>query len=829
MTGVVDPAFKGVGQKPGLKIWRIEKMNVVSWPEKDYGYFFEGDSYIVLHTKKEKGGQLSWSIHFWLGKDTSQDEAGVCAIKTVELDDALGGGPVQCREVQAHESQQFLSYFKDGIMYKPGGMATGFKHVDRDFHENRMLKVKGKRTPRISEVPIGWKSLNKGDVFILDLGTRIIQWNGSQANYSEKLKGTQTCQRIRDSERGGRAQIVVIEENDRRYEHDFLEVMGERTPIADAGAGDDDSAFERNVQAQTKMYKVSDQSGSLVLTEIATRPLSQSNLESNDCFIIDQGAAGVWVWKGKQATKAEKDRAFENAMNFITAKKYPKHTKCTAVIENAEPASFKGLFKNWRDKGATTGLGKTHTRGKIADSNTVQTKFDAATLHADPQRAAQSKMVDDGTGNKEIWRIDNFDKVPLEKNLYGQFFGGDCYVIKYTYLVNNKENYIIYYWQGLDSTADEKGTSALMAVQLDDEVNGAAVQIRQVMGKECSHFLAMFQGKLIIHKGGKASSFTNTSQKDKSYQGGVRMFQVRGTSELCTKAYEVDPVAASLNSNDVFVAQTPKNIYLWCGKGCSGDERELAKQITKAVSSREHTTVPEGQEPTEFWTALGGKAPYASTARMQESDTDRPPRLFQCSNASGGFRVEEVFDFTQEDLIEDDVMLLDTWDEIFIWVGKGANDTEKKESVNTAREYISTDPSGRDSDTPLICVKQGFEPPTFTGWFMAWDNDKWSGGKTYEEIKAELGEQNAGVTVITSDMKTGPSGGGAGAGDPANYKKYSLEELQQEELPLGVDATKKEYYLSEEDFKRLFGCDFSTYNGKPNWKKNDMKKKAGLF
>ena len=47
--GMVDPEFRGVGQKEGLRIWRIEKMAVAKIPEKDYGHFFIGDSYIVLH------------------------------------------------------------------------------------------------------------------------------------------------------------------------------------------------------------------------------------------------------------------------------------------------------------------------------------------------------------------------------------------------------------------------------------------------------------------------------------------------------------------------------------------------------------------------------------------------------------------------------------------------------------------------------------------------------------------------------------------------------------------------------------------------------------
>lgn len=46
----------------------------------------------------------------------------------------------------------------------------------------------------------------------------------------------------------------------------------------------------------------------------------------------------------------------------------------------------------------------------------------------------------------QIWRVENFNMVPLENMHYGEFYGGDCYVILYTYLVQGKEKYIIYYW-----------------------------------------------------------------------------------------------------------------------------------------------------------------------------------------------------------------------------------------------------------------------------------------------------------------------------------------------------------------------------------------------
>lgn len=49
-------------------------------------------------------------------------------------------------------------------------------------------------------------------------------------------------------------------------------------------------------------------------------------------------------------------------------------------------------------------------------------------------------------------------------------------------------------------------------------------------------------------------------------EGGARLFQVRGTNELNTKATEVQARASSLNSNDVFLLKTDHVCYLWYGK-----------------------------------------------------------------------------------------------------------------------------------------------------------------------------------------------------------------------------------------------------------------------
>lgn len=73
-------------------------------------------------------------------------------------------------------------------------------------------------------------------------------------------------------------------------------------------------------------------------------------------------------------------------------------------------------------------------------------KFEVSSMYQQGEREQQT-MVDDGKGKIEMWRIEDFEMVAVDESMYGQFFGGDSYVILYTYLKNGKENYIIYFWQ----------------------------------------------------------------------------------------------------------------------------------------------------------------------------------------------------------------------------------------------------------------------------------------------------------------------------------------------------------------------------------------------
>uniref|UniRef100_A0A8C2EQL9 Villin-1 n=1 Tax=Cyprinus carpio TaxID=7962 RepID=A0A8C2EQL9_CYPCA len=738
---------------PGLQIWRVENMELVPCPSNTFGQFFEGDSYVILYTHKTSNN-YTYDIHYWLGKETSQDEQGAAAIYTTQMDEHLGGAAVQHRETQGHESATFQGYFKQGIIYKKGGVASGMKQVETNtYNIRRLLHVKGNKHVVAGEVEMSWKSFNQGDVFLLDLGSLIIQWNGPKSNRMERLRGMNLAKDIRDRERGGRVQVTVVEGDDEKSSEDamklMIKAMGEKKQIKDAIP---DEIVDEKLKTAIKLFHISDAQGNLVVQEVAVKPLTQDLLKTEDCYLLDQGGIKIFVWKGKKASKTER------AESLKKAKGYPTSTYVETVSEGAESSVFKQLFQKWTDKGQTVGLGTTHSPGKIA--KVEQVKFDATSMHARPDLAAQQKMVDDGSGEAEVWRIEDNEPVPVERKWLGHFYGGDCYLILYKYEVNSKLHYILYMWQGRHASTAELTASAYQAVILDQKYNGEPVQVRVPMGKEPMHLMAIFKGKMVV------------------YEVGLSVWCLL---EGDTKVYDHVPLRYFIN-----FLPTDKCCYLWYGKGCSGDEREMAKTLADIISKREKNVIAEGQEPADFWVNLGGKSQYANSKRLQDENCSITPRLFECSNQTGRFIATEITNFNQDDLDEDDVMLLDIWDQVYLWIGKGANDKEKHDAVVTAQEYLKSHPAGRDLDTPILVVKQGFEPPTFTGWFHAWDPQKWSGGKSYDQLKAELG--------TATDL-----------------------------IEITVD------YLSNDDFKLIMGISRNDFYALPSWKQLNLKKKMGLF
>jgi advillin len=372
------------------------------------------------------------------------------------------------------------------------------------------------------------------------------------------------------------------------------------------------------------------------------------------------------------------------------------------------------------------------------------------------------------------------------------------------------------------------------------------VQRRVVQGKEPLHFRQLFKGKMVIHQGGKASGFKNTKEQDNYDEDGVSLFHVKGTNELNTVAVQVEEKAASLNSGDCFVLLTPTTMYSWNGSGSSEVEQKTAAEIADLLSDvppmkeglkdRELATATEGSEPEEFWAAIGGKGEYPKLREGEPAPAD--PRLFQASTMTGCFSVEEIFNFTQEDLIDDDVMLLDVVTSVYVWVGSNASEEEKAKAVQTAADYNAQATDGRDADTAVMEIKCGNEPAMFTTNFVGWDAELFTKNKfedPYEKRLRELAEAKEKVAAAAAaedakaaEAKAAEDAAAAKVAEAASGSCFTLEELQAG-VPDGVDAGKKETYLSDADFQTHFGMDKAAFAKMPGWKAKGVKSKLKLF
>lgn len=475
--------------------------------------------------------------------------------------------------------------------------------------------------------------------------------------------------------------------------------------------------------------------------------------------------------------------------------------------------------------------------------------------------AQQMKLGDISGGNLKVWRVEDFQLKEWPEENYGLFFAGDSYVIHYAYQGRSGgEQHLVYFWQGRDSSIDEKGAAAALAAKIDEDLGGVAVQIRVVQNKEPNHFFQLFQGGMIVQLGGYGNEPEGREGPD-----GVALYQIKATNEYDVHAVQVTTAASSLNSGDCFVVVDTAAATVWEGSMCSSDEKELATKISKRLAgSKNVNIVHEGDEMDQFWNSLGGKGEYPKMGDLGPPESQ--PRLFLITDSKtggSGVHVEEIFEFDQEDLCEDDIMMLDTMKEIFLWVGKDAREQEKTAAIELARKYIAegSKVNGRDTDAPITYVESGSEPPIFTAHFLGWDDTKEPDfiDPYQEKLKRLQREQSSSEDLIFAkkaedlakhfvdplEKKGGgePEAPKAPKSAPNETKetkevvlKYKplIDFLPYEQLKSmrgedGIDPTCKEDYLNEEEFKSVFKKTRDEYNAMPRWRQTMSKKEVGLF
>uniref|UniRef100_A0A673YT36 Supervillin a n=1 Tax=Salmo trutta TaxID=8032 RepID=A0A673YT36_SALTR len=553
------------------------------------------------------------------------------------------------------------------------------------------------------------------------------------------------------------------------------------------------------------------------------------------------------------------------------------------LTQHNETTLFKEKFLDWTDskKKGTIKNGHEH----LNESNKVQLQinmmraYDASLMLPLLQTPVRTVLdgVDLGRGYGpvagddcrhfeisttavDIWHILEFDYSRLPKQSIGQFHEGDTYVVKWKYMVSTavgkrqnpdavrsagagKEKCSYFFWQGRNSTVSEKGTSALMTVELDEE-RGAQVQVQQ--GKEPPCFLQCFNGGMVVHAGKR-------EEEEENSQNDWRLYCVRGEVPVEGQLLEVVCHCSSLRSRTsmVLLSVSKATMYVWHGCKAQLHTRDVGRTAADKIKeqcpleaglhSSSKVTIhecDEGAEPTGFWEALGKRDRKAYDCMLQDPGKfNFTPRLYQLSSTSGEFVAMEFFypariteevnslPFLQEDLYtasQPALFLVDNHHEVYLWQGWWPQDSEspgsarirwdadRKCAMETVLQYCTEKNEKKPPKAYLIHA--GLEPLTFTNMFPCWE---------HREDIAEITEREAEVCnqiILVEDVL-----------ERLCKTTYPLADLLARPLPEGVDPLRLEIYLDNDDFEKALEMSRDEYEVLPGWKQVNVKKAKGLF
>ncbi|XP_074280873.1 villin-4-like isoform X2 [Silene latifolia] len=738
----LDPTFQGAGQKVGLEIWRIENFRPARVPDYSSGKFYTGDSYIVLKTTSLKSGALRHDIHYWLGKDTSQDEAGAAAIKTVELDAALGGRAVQYREVQGHETEKFLSYFKPCIIPLEGGIASGFKHHEAEEYKPRLFVCRGKHVVHVNEVPCVRSTLNHDDIFILDTQSKIFQFNGSNSSIQERAKALGVVQYIKDNYHHGKCDVAAIEDGKLMADAESGEFWGFFGGFAPLPRKAAINGNKKSDPIPPKLYRVEKGQPKPEEAESLTRDL----LNTSKCYLLDCGTE-VFVWIGRTTSLDERKSASGAAEELVQSLDRPK-SHIIRIIEGFETVAFRSKFVSWPE--AAQVAVSEDGRGKVAALLKRQGINVKGLMKAGPAKDEPQPYID-CTGNLQVWRVNSNEKTLLSASEQSKFYSGDCYIFQYSYPGEEKEEHLIGTWFGKQSVEDEQTSSISLASKMIESMKFLPSQARFYEGSEPIQFFAIFQS-FIVFKGGVSEGYkkyiTEQGSADDTYaEDGVALFRVQGSGPDNMQSIQVDAVPSSLNSSYCYILHSGSTVFTWSGNLTSPEDQELVERqldiIKPNLQSRTHK---EGVESEQFWQLLGPKTEYPSQKIAREPESD--PHLFSCSFTKGDLKVIEIHNFTQDDLMTEDTFILDCHSDIFVWVGQLVDSKIKLQALTIGEKFVEHDflLEKLSPKVPIYIIMEGSEPPFFTRFFT-WDSAK-SGihGNSFERKLALL--KNGGTPPI---------------------------------------------------------------------------------
>ncbi|KAM7278647.1 hypothetical protein ACFE04_005781 [Oxalis oulophora] len=169
--------------------------------------------------------------------------------------------------------------------------------------------------------------------------------------------------------------------------------------------------------------------------------------------------------------------------------------------------------------------------------------------------------------------------------------------------------------------------------------------------------------------------------------------------------------ASSLNSAYCYILQSDSTVFTWSGNLTSTVDQELMERMLDLIKPNLQTkSHKEGYESEQFWELLGGKTEYASNKIAKEAETE--PHLFACSFSNEDLKVTEIYSFTQDDLMTEDIFILSCHTELFVWIGKQVDTKNRTHALAIGEKFVELDflLEKISLEAPVYVIMEGSEP-----------------------------------------------------------------------------------------------------------------------
>ncbi|KAB8098162.1 hypothetical protein EE612_027163 [Oryza sativa] len=713
----VDDAFLGVGDKPGLDIWCIMGSNLIAIEKSLHGKFYTGNTYIILSTVELKSGVRQHNVHYWVGEEAKEEDCLTASDKAIELDVALGSNTVQYRETQGEESDKFLSYFKPCIIPIQGSLSSHMRIYGDKSKDTTMFRCEGEHVARVTEVPFSRSSLDHKAVFVVDTESKIFLFSGCNSSMQTRAKALDVVKHLKENRHCGRCEIATIEDGKLVGDSDagdFWNLFGGYAPIP--RDVQDTVMTELMTTSSKKLFWINKRN----LVPVETNLLEREMLNSDRNYILDCGTE-VFLWMGMTTLVSERRTSVTALEDYVRCEGRQSNARSVILTEGHETVEFKMHFQHW-PKNAVPKLYEAG-REKVAAIFKHQ-GYDVTEIPEDKPRHFISC-----NGSLKVWLVDNGSVTLLCTEEQEQLYNGDCYIIRYSYIEDGKDYHLFFAWSGLNSINEDRVAAASLMSGMIDSVKGHAVVAQVFEGREPEMFFLVFKS-LIIFKGGRSMAYKNFVSQRSDANGwykknGVALFRVQGLKHDCIRAIQVDLAASSLNSSHCYILQAGGSFFTWLGNLSSpSDHNLLDRMMDKLCPLKQSLLVREGSEPDRFWEALGGRSEYSKEKQVKDWPAD--PHLYTCHFEQGLFKAKEVFSFSQDDLVTEEILILDCVEELHIWVGHQSGVLSKEQALDIGKMFLQAgihQDGRRPIDTTMYIVTEGDEPRFFTSFFN-WDYSK---------------------------------------------------------------------------------------------------------